>query len=74
MTSESATFPSPESQSTLYVAPQGIRIDRRSWLWTIDHGDNGFSPARLVAVDIATRQVVHDYTFSRAIAPVLSYL
>lgn len=67
-------FPSAEAQKTLYVAPQGIRIDRQGRLWTIDHGDNGFSPARLVAIDIATRQVVHDHTFPRDVAPTLSYL
>jgi sugar lactone lactonase YvrE len=67
-------FPSAEAQKTLYIAPQGIRIDRQGRLWTIDHGDNGFSPARLVAIDIATRQVVHDHTFSREVAPTLSYL
>jgi sugar lactone lactonase YvrE len=67
-------FPSVEAQKTLYIAPQGIRIDRQGRLWTIDHGDNGFSAARLVAIDIATRQVVHDHTFSRDVAPALSYL
>jgi sugar lactone lactonase YvrE len=67
-------FPSAEAQRTLYIAPQGIRIDRQGRLWTIDHGDNGFSPARLVAIDIVTRQIVHDHTFSRDVAPMLSYL
>jgi sugar lactone lactonase YvrE len=67
-------FPDAASQHTLYNSPQGIRIDRQGRLWTIDHGDNGFSPARLVAIDIATRKVVHDHTFSRDVAPVLSYL
>jgi sugar lactone lactonase YvrE len=69
-----APFPSSEAQATLYKAPQGIRIDRQGRLWTIDHGDNGIAPARLVAIDIATRRVVHDHTFDRRIAPVLSYL
>lgn len=67
-------FPDAASQTSLYFAPQGIRIDRQGRLWTIDHGDNGFSPARLVAVDIVSRKVVHDHTFSRDAAPVLSYL
>lgn len=67
-------YPSAAAQTTLYTAPQGIRIDRQGRLWTIDHGDNGIAPARLVAVDLASGQVVHDKTFDRAIAPTLSYL
>lgn len=67
-------FPSAEAQAALYRAPQGIRIDRQGRLWTIDHGDNGIAPARLVAVDIATREVVHNHVFDRTIAPQLSYL
>jgi sugar lactone lactonase YvrE len=67
-------FPSAEAQQQLFVAPQGIRIDRQGRLWTIDHGDNGFSPARLIAIDIASRRVVHDHVFPRDVAPVLSYL
>lgn len=71
---QAKAYPSVDAQTTLYKAPQGIRIDRQGRLWTIDHGDNGFSPARLVAVDLATGQVVHDHRFDRAIAPMLSYL
>lgn len=67
-------YPDEASQALLYKAPQGIRIDRQGRLWTIDHGDNGISPARLVGIDIATGKVVADHTFDRTIAPVLSYL
>lgn len=67
-------YPDAAAQETLYTAPQGVRIDRQGRLWTIDHGDNGIAPARLVAVDLATGKVVHDHTFDRATAPTLSYL
>lgn len=67
-------FPDEAAQSELYHAPQGIRIDRQGRLWTIDHGDNGIQPARLVAVDLASGAAVHDFTFPREIAPLFSYL
>ncbi|MBU6372411.1 MAG: hypothetical protein KJS97_06735 [Alphaproteobacteria bacterium] len=67
-------YPDAAAQNTLYTAPQGIRIDRQGRLWTIDHGDNGIAPARLVAIDLATGKVAHDHTFDRTIAPTLSYL
>lgn len=67
-------YPDADAQAHLYTAPQGIRIDRQGRLWTIDHGDNGIAPARLVAIDIATGQVAHDHTFDRQTAPTLSYL
>lgn len=67
-------FPDEAAQQKLYHAPQGIRIDRQARLWTIDHGDNGIQPARLVAVDIASGAVAHDFTFPREIAPLFSYL
>ncbi len=66
-------FPDQASQS-MYQAPQGIRIDRQERLWTIDHADNGLGAPRLLAVDISTRKVVHQFDFPREIAPRLSYL
>jgi hypothetical protein len=67
-------YPDEASQAALYTAPQGIRIDRQGRLWTIDHGDNGIAPARLVGIDLASGQVVVDHTFERTVAPLLSYL
>lgn len=46
----------------------GVRIDRQGRLWTLDNGNHGLAPARLLAFDIASHQVVHEFEFPRAIA------
>lgn len=63
-----------ETRQSLYHAPQGIRIDRQDRLWTIDHADNGLGQPRLLAIDLNTATVAHQYDFPRDIAPRLSYL
>ncbi|GBF50453.1 hypothetical protein LPTSP4_19780 [Leptospira ryugenii] len=67
-------YPSAELQEKLYHSPQGIRIDDQNRLWTIDHGDNGINGARLVAIDLSNGSIQIDHTFSKEVAPVLSYL
>lgn len=67
-------FPDSISQSNLYSHPQGIRIDSKNRVCTIDHGDNGIAQAKLVCVQIDTKMVEIDYTFPREVAPFLSYL
>lgn len=67
-------FPDEISQTTLYSHPQGIRVDSKDRVCTIDHGDNGIKPARFVCVSIESKKVEIDYTFPREVAPLLSYL
>ncbi len=52
----------------------GIRIDRQNRLWTLDNGNHGVHPGRLLAFDLASGAVVHEFRFPRAIAGLGSHL
>ena len=70
-------FPNGTVQPHLLGAVLGIAIDRRNWLWTIDHGNHGnhgFGTARLLAFDINSGDLVHDHEFRPEVAPVGSFL
>ncbi|MEW7289484.1 L-dopachrome tautomerase-related protein [Aquimarina sp. 2304DJ70-9] len=51
----------------------GVFTDQQHRLWVIDHGNHGFDPVKVVAFDLATNQIVHDYTFPNDIAKKLSF-
>ncbi|MFA5939097.1 MAG: L-dopachrome tautomerase-related protein [Sinimarinibacterium sp.] len=51
-----------------------LRIDRRNRLWTLDNGQHGLHPGRLLAFDLDSGAVVHEYEFPRAIAGLGSHL
>lgn len=70
----SVPFPSQRIQSELFDTPLGIAIDRLDRLWIIDHGNHGTHAARIIAIDLATREVIRDQRFDEAIAPVGSFL
>ncbi len=67
-------YPSGTSQPTFFDTVLGLVVDERNILWTIDHGNHGFSVARLLAFDLATGEVAHDYFFEPEIAPAGSFL
>ena len=67
-------FPSAEAQNELFDTVLGVAIDGRNRLWTIDHGNHGLARTRLLAIDLATRQVVHDHVFSSDVAELGSFL
>lgn len=71
---QAVPFPSPEAQDTLFDTVLGVAIDGQGRLWTIDHGNHGLASARLLAIDLDTREVVHDHTFSSEIAQLGSFL
>lgn len=52
----------------------GIRIDRQNRLWTLDNGDHGLHTPRLLAFDLASGAVVHEYAFPRRLAGFGSHL
>ncbi|GAC1628601.1 MAG: L-dopachrome tautomerase-related protein [Nevskia sp.] len=52
----------------------GIRIDAQNRLWTLDNGEHGLHAARLLAFDLASGAVVHDYAFPRRLAGIGSHL
>ena len=53
--------------------PLALRI-RRDWLWVLDHGNFGRGQPRIVAWDITSDALVHQYKFPREIAGLGSML
>ncbi|MFP5305649.1 MAG: SMP-30/gluconolactonase/LRE family protein, partial [Gammaproteobacteria bacterium] len=51
-----------------------LRIDRQNRLWTLDNGGHGLHPGRLLAFDLDSAEVVHEFEFPRAIAGLGSHL
>lgn len=51
-----------------------LRIDLQGRLWTLDHARFARGQPRLLAFDLASNEVVHDYKFPSGVAPFLSML
>jgi len=66
-------FPSEEAQA-LFETPLGVVVDRQNRLWVIDHGNHGTGTPRLLAFDLETGAVVHDYQFDSSVAELGSFL
>ena len=67
-------YPSGAAQPELFDTVLGIAIDRYDRLWTIDHGNHGLRSARIIAIDLATNEVLHDQVLPAEIAPAGSFL
>jgi len=67
-------FPSGAAQTELFDTVLGVAIDRFNRLWTIDHGNHGLRPARIVAIDLNTNEVLRHQALSAEIAPAGSFL
>lgn len=67
-------YPNGTVQPHLFDTVLGLVVDERNWLWTIDHGSHGFGTARLLAFDLASGNIVHDYEFRPETAPAGSLL
>ena len=67
-------YPSGAEQAELFDTVLGVSIDRFNRLWTIDHGNHGLRPARIVAIDLDTNVVIREQQFSPEIAPAGSFL
>jgi len=67
-------YPSGTVQPHLFDTVLGLVVDERDWLWTIDHGNHGFGTTRLLAFDLASGNIVHDYEFRPDAAPAGSLL
>ncbi|MCB9289663.1 MAG: hypothetical protein H6560_20335 [Lewinellaceae bacterium] len=60
--------PYPSADQSIYITPLGLFADRQNRLWVIDHGNHGFSGARLLAFNLATDELALEYTFSGDVA------
>ena len=67
-------YPGLGDQEDLFDTVLGISIDRFNRLWTIDHGNHGTRPARIVAIDLDTDTVIREQKLSPDIAPFGSFL
>ena len=67
-------YPSGTVQPHLFDTILGVAVDRHERLWTIDNGNHGFGVARLIAFDLGSGGIVHDYRFRPDVAPAGSFL
>ncbi len=67
-------YPSVEAQRSEFGDVFSLRIDQQGRLWSVDHGLHGLRGAKLVAIDLATNQVVQRFTLPSAIAGLGSYV
>ena len=70
----SDAFQSGQGEPRWFRNVISLRIDRHNRLWTLDNGEHGIAPGRLLAFDLKSREVVHEYQFPRAIAGLGSHL
>ena len=67
-------YPSGAQQQALFDTVQAIAIDGYDRLWTLDHGNHGLRRPRIVAIDLATGEVIRDQALEPDIAPPGSFL
>jgi sugar lactone lactonase YvrE len=67
-------FQQPTAGAPHFQSPLAVRIDRQGRLWVLDYANYGRGQPRLVAFDLATNAVAHQYDFPSAVAGFLSML
>lgn len=65
-------FPNLEFQPKFNTV-LGMYTDRQNRLWTIDHGNHGTSEVKLLAFDLKTNALVHEYAFPSKVAELGSF-
>lgn len=66
-------FPDAGFQDEM-VSPLGIFIDANNRLWVLDHGNHGMKRPQLLGFDLTADTLAYRHRFSRAEAPMGSYL
>ena len=57
-----------------FDTPLSLRIDRQNRLWVLDYGSHGAGTPRLLAFDLASDRLVHDFAFPSDVAGLGSML
>lgn len=70
----SLAFQTGEGEPRAFQNVLSVRIDKQNRLWTLDNAHHGTGQPRLLAFDIGTGKVVHQYDFSSESAPLFSHL
>lgn len=65
-------YPSEDEQD-LFGTVLGVFTDQQQRLWTIDHGNHGFTEVKLLAFDLTTDTKVHEFVFPNSVAKKLSF-
>ena len=66
-------YPNADFQTSHFLTVLGMFIDSQNRLWTIDHGNHGTAAVRLLAFDLTSNELVHDYTFPSKVAQLGSF-
>ena len=64
----------PKGNAPLFQSVLAMRIDGHNRLWLLDYADYGMGHPRIVAIDLATDQVIYQYDFPSDVAGFLSML
>ena len=65
--------PYPDAaQQASFNSVLAVRIDRQDRLWALDYASYGWGQPRLVAIDLGTNRMVHEYDFPSDVAGFLS--
>ena len=67
-------FQTGDGESRHFRSVLSLRIDRQGRLWTLDAAHHGMDDGRLLAFDLKSGQVVHEYVFPKAVAGLGSHL
>ena len=67
-------FQQPQPGTPHFQSPLSLRVDRQGRLWVLDYADYGRGQPRLLAFDLKTNAVVHQYDFPSEVAGFLSML
>ncbi len=65
-------YPDAASQTSEFDSPLALRIDRQGRLWTLDFARYARGQPRLLAFDLASNTLVHQYDFPSSVAGFLS--
>lgn len=69
-----AAFQQPAPGTPHFQSPLAVRIDRQGRFWVLDYANYGRGQPRLLAFDLATNALVHQYDFPSDVAGFLSML
>ncbi len=71
---EAVPYPGVLPDDLAYQSVLSLRIDRQNRLWILDNANHGTGTPRILAIDLATDEVVHRHDFPSAIAGIGSHL
>ncbi len=70
----SLEFQGPGKSDVFFDTVLSVRIDSRNRLWTLDLANHGAGQPRLLAFDLATNRMIHQFDFPKSIAGLGSHL